>query len=304
MPATIAICTHNRSEYISATIDSVLALVGIETQDILIIDNASTDNTAQIAMQYAEEHSNLRVVSEPVLGIANARNRAIDEAINDAIVFLDDDAIASSGWLQAHLRTLEIGYVCSMGPVFLNWQYKKPSWMTARMESLYSAYNRGASDLDLSPTDYLLTVNAAFNLQTLRDIGKFDKNLGHQGRNLYGGEDNDIFQRLYESGNIVRYTAGAVVVHNVLPERLKVFWIVKRFYYNGIGKSLLNARSTKSGDRIVYDLRILIMYILRLYRPSISRLCDLAETSGRLVGDLRVFRSEKLLKRYIRTIDS
>jgi glycosyltransferase involved in cell wall biosynthesis len=60
--------------------------------EVIVVDNASDDDTRQVAQ--IEENRlgiNLRVVNEPQLGISSARNRGIESATGDVIIFIDDD---------------------------------------------------------------------------------------------------------------------------------------------------------------------------------------------------------------------
>ncbi len=54
--------------------------------DILVVDNASTDRTGEAARD-----SNVRVIQEPVRGVANARNAGARTAPGDILVFIDAD---------------------------------------------------------------------------------------------------------------------------------------------------------------------------------------------------------------------
>ena len=99
------ICTHNRAQYLGAAIDSLLAqtLTNIE---VIVIDNASTDATAEV-VQTRLSDARLRYVYEAKLGLSTARNTGAQLAKGDILAYLDDDAEASPQWLASLLEVYE-----------------------------------------------------------------------------------------------------------------------------------------------------------------------------------------------------
>ncbi|GAP94545.1 hormogonium polysaccharide biosynthesis glycosyltransferase HpsE [Leptolyngbya sp. NIES-2104] len=71
--------------------------------EVLIVDNNSTDNTAEIIQKYQAQWlpcSELRCVLEPQQGAVIARKRAIQEAKGTFIGFLDDDNLPALDWIE------------------------------------------------------------------------------------------------------------------------------------------------------------------------------------------------------------
>ncbi|MGB9902665.1 glycosyltransferase family 2 protein [Methanothrix sp.] len=100
--ALVSIITpcHNSSEFISQTIDSVLAQT-YGNWEMIIVDDCSTDSTVQIVEDYLKKDSRIRLIRlGRNCGPAVARNRAIEEARGRYIAFLDSDDI----WLPEKLE--------------------------------------------------------------------------------------------------------------------------------------------------------------------------------------------------------
>jgi glycosyltransferase involved in cell wall biosynthesis len=105
---TVAIRTHNGEKLLPKLLE--LLKQQIETDDIswevIVIDNNSTDCTAQIIAEYQfqwQEKYPLKYYFEPQQGAANARKRAIQEAKGALIGFLDDDNLPREDWvIQAY----------------------------------------------------------------------------------------------------------------------------------------------------------------------------------------------------------
>ena len=91
---TLAVPTHNRAATLGETLASLAAQrlpAGIETECI-VIDNNSTDRTPAVVEEVAARAPfAMRRVFEARAGSSFARNRAVDEAAGDLILFIDDE---------------------------------------------------------------------------------------------------------------------------------------------------------------------------------------------------------------------
>lgn len=88
---TVHICTYNRADKIAKAIDSVLAQTYTNLQ-ILIMDDASTDETSAVVRKYLENDSRIEYYSnENNLGITKNRNRALSLSKGQYIAVLDSD---------------------------------------------------------------------------------------------------------------------------------------------------------------------------------------------------------------------
>jgi glycosyltransferase involved in cell wall biosynthesis len=83
---TAAIPVRNGEAYLAEAIESVLTQTRAPSQ-VIVVDNGSTDASAEIARRYAE----VEVVFEPRAGIGSARNAAMRAARGTHIAFLDAD---------------------------------------------------------------------------------------------------------------------------------------------------------------------------------------------------------------------
>lgn len=106
---SIAICCYNSAERIARTLQAAFNLrIPEDTQvEILLINNNSTDRTAEVALATsADFHSSsilFRMVNEPTPGQMYARKRAIKEARFELILFCDDDNSLQQDYLvNAH----------------------------------------------------------------------------------------------------------------------------------------------------------------------------------------------------------
>lgn len=89
----------NGERFIRDAIESVLAQ-SYRNWEMLIVDDGSTDGTAQVIAQYAARDSRIRSLSQPNRGQAEARNHALREARGELAAFLDADDL----WLGDKLE--------------------------------------------------------------------------------------------------------------------------------------------------------------------------------------------------------
>ena len=84
MLISVVVCTRNRARQIGEFLESVVALTPPSRADweLVLIDNGSTDGTAEVAERYADRLP-LRVVREDRPGLSNARNAGVAAACGD-----------------------------------------------------------------------------------------------------------------------------------------------------------------------------------------------------------------------------
>jgi glycosyltransferase involved in cell wall biosynthesis len=104
LSVSVVICCHNSARLLPNTLahlkrQRVSAAIDWE---VLIIDNASTDNTASVAERVWDDNglAPLRVVREDRLGLSYARERAFEEARFEIVCFVDDDNWINPDWVR------------------------------------------------------------------------------------------------------------------------------------------------------------------------------------------------------------
>src|SRR5215813_5826726 len=98
---SVVICTYNRLDHLVNSVESALhQTIDAANYEVIVVDNCSTDGTAEAIQKLIGEHPNLRYLYETRLGLANARNSGWQAAQGTYVAFLDDDAKAENNWLE------------------------------------------------------------------------------------------------------------------------------------------------------------------------------------------------------------
>jgi glycosyltransferase involved in cell wall biosynthesis len=112
----VVIPVFNGQETIVAALNSVLTGQGGWVRRIIVVDDGSRDETAEITRKLGS--SLIELVSTPNQGVARARNIGIEKSTAEWVAFLDADDVWMPGKLQAQLAAAQeygAGFVCGSG---------------------------------------------------------------------------------------------------------------------------------------------------------------------------------------------
>lgn len=191
--------------------------------EIVVIDNASTDETPQVVTEVAKTSPiAVRSFREDKQGIVHARNRGVAEAQGAWIAFFDDDQLADANWLvELHAAAIEKGVQCVGGAVTL----RLPEGTSRDLSPICRMLLGETVGRDTARWyDHRFTPGTG-NLMLHRDVfervGAFNPDF-HQ-----RGEDTDLFLRALSAGIRAWYTPAAVIHHVIPPERLSDAFLLR-----------------------------------------------------------------------------
>ena len=220
---TLIICTYNREKYIGPLLDSI-AKNDYPTSDyeIVLVDNNCTDNTREVCEQFATTHPEIRLryVVETEQGLSAARNKGIEEAQGDIIIYVDDDALVDADYIRiyaehfaTHPETMAAG-----GPIEPLYETEEPKWMSPYTKALLTAWmNYGDKVREYPNGRYPGGGNAAYRKVVFEKVGLFNTELGRKGSALLASEEKDIFDKMRALGMQVLYLP-TPVLHHIIPQ--------------------------------------------------------------------------------------
>lgn len=89
---SVIIPAYNGERFLAETLDCVLNQT-LKSVQIVIVNDGSTDSTADIIADYAKKHSNILPITQPNSGVSAARNNGIRNASGEYLLFLDTDDV-------------------------------------------------------------------------------------------------------------------------------------------------------------------------------------------------------------------
>lgn len=103
---TVIVPVYNSEKYLEAALDSIIGQ-SLKNIEIILIDDGSTDNSGDICDSYARKDNRIKVIHQANAGISRARNRGLEEARGQYVMFADNDDICLEGWLEKNYTCIE-----------------------------------------------------------------------------------------------------------------------------------------------------------------------------------------------------
>jgi glycosyltransferase involved in cell wall biosynthesis len=192
MTVGVIVCAYNEAPMLAACLYSLLSQTR-PPDDILVINNASTDDTAAVARAVP----GVRVVDEPAKGLVIARETARRHTTTDVLAYVDADCRAPISWLEhVEARFTSSRAVAVTGPYrFYDWDRSGRALIRIydllvappTHELVHSVLRWGA---------ILYGGNFAVRRTALEAIGGFDRSIE------FHGEDTNLGRRLTAVGAI------------------------------------------------------------------------------------------------------
>lgn len=258
MHLSIILPTRNRAPLLD---DCLASLVGqnlpADQFEVLVVDNGSTDYTAEVAQRNAIQIP-LRYLFEPEPGLHNARHAGLREANADILVFGDDDIVADPDWLLSIVEAFREPDIALVGgnnrPLF---ESPPPDWLdrwwqrpTGRRRAIshLSILDFGQGQFDIDP-GWIWGCNFSVRRSALLHAGGFHPDaMPAEDLRLRGDGETSVSDAIRRSGLRARFHSGASVWHRVSTARMTADYFQKRSYAQGISDSYTDLRR-RGGSR-------------------------------------------------------
>jgi len=188
---------YNTERFLGQALDSALAQTW-RNLEIVVVDDGSTDASAQIAYDYARRHPDvIRVIHQRNEGMVNARNTAMAAARGDCFALLDADDV----WLPHHLQECVAEFERSPRVVLVHADVERIDDRGNSLGRSPRVWNRLGSDAYRGlylRREHVVCPTAVFRREAIDAIGDFDVQF-----NRIGCEDRDLWLRMASIGRIV-----------------------------------------------------------------------------------------------------
>lgn len=298
---SVIIITRNRASLLPRVLESVINQdYEKEKYEIIVVDNNSDDNTTSIVEGFKREFPNkIHYAFEPKIGMSNARNRGVETAKGEILLFIDDDAIASTDWVTNHNNLYQSfpDIVATGGKIELTFISKRPKWISEELLVSLGYLDLSHMETIISFPYHPFGVNFSVKKEQLIKLKGFFEELENY------NDEKAFFYKLYLNNYKVGYSPKASVYHQIPASRLRKQIFVKRGIKQGISNikfiSIFDPiripRFTNELSKLLLDGLIIIRNIL-FYRDkySFAQIYYLCIRWGEILGiiDWRIRKNE------------
>jgi cellulose synthase/poly-beta-1,6-N-acetylglucosamine synthase-like glycosyltransferase len=197
---SIIIPAFNAAGRIDSCLKELCAQARPWDAEILVVNDGSTDNTAEIVHRYPK----VRLINQANAGPATARNRGAFATKGHILVFTDDDCVPANGWLDALLKPFDDREVVATKGAYRT----KQKGLIARFVQIeYEGRYRLMSRSD--SIDFVDTYSAAFRRDRFLEMHGFNPEFS-----LASAEDAELSYRMSARGWKMKFVPDAVVYHS------------------------------------------------------------------------------------------
>ena len=243
MKVSVIIPTYNRNDLLVQTLQGLVIMdtTGLDWE-VILVDNAGNDETAQLASTFSESLP-LKFIVEKAPGKNNALKTALGHANGDLFIFTDDDVIADPAWVRS---LVDAAGRWSSADLFGGRILPKyPEGMTAPNinDVVFMRIAYVITDRDQPEGEYSAGRIWGPNMMVRRrvfDQGMmFNTDIGPSGSNYVMGSETEFLHRAGDAGHIAVYVPTALVYHQIRPEQLTHSWLYGRAFRMGRSSAYL-----------------------------------------------------------------
>lgn len=289
---TLAIPTYNRAKYLPLILERLRSQVDVEnlSWEIIIIDNNSNDNTAEVIRSYQANwniNCSLNYFLEREQGITFARLRAVREAKGQLIAFLDDDNLPAPNWVkeavvfaQKHPHAGAFG-----GQIHGDFEVKPPENIE-RIQGLLAIRERGDQANLYDPINLSLPPGAALVFRKKAWEENIPNELifkGRLGKLKVAGDDFELLLHLHKAGWEIWYNPAMHTYHQIPHWRLEKDYLITLARGCGLSICQLRLINASNWQKPIMFIKIFLSNLRRLLKHIIKYRTQLNNNTVALV---------------------
>jgi glycosyltransferase involved in cell wall biosynthesis len=197
MKVSLYIPCYSAEKHIGRCIEGVLRQT-LPPDEILIIDDGSTDKTVEVASKYP-----VRIIKHEVnKGLAAARNTGVLNAKGEFVASIDVDCVPEPDWLERLINRFTSDNIAGVGGRLIE---KNVTTIANKWRSEHMRQNHGDKFLREAPS--IFGNNNVFRKEAITSVGLYEE------RYKTNYEDMDLSKRLRKAGYTLIYEPEAIVWH-------------------------------------------------------------------------------------------
>ena len=244
---SVIIPARNEEKEIGRAIESILA-TKYSSFEIVVVNDGSTDGTAEIVRDYMKRHSNIQLINfEEGHSAAFARNRGAEKATGEILVFLDADTPFSTNFLKEINQDFKNSKIDGIGN-------DKRNTHTNFLSRLLSLLAYRSPLLAQMKKGTIVEENVSFNIfvvrrKTFLELGKFNEKIFYY-------EDTEFTERFFKKGHRAVWNPD-IVFYSAQPDTLKDFY--RQYKWSGKGISTIEDRRDRLKKALYNFLKVIFI---------------------------------------------
>lgn len=242
---SVVVPTRDRADQLYTLLRHIFRQsLAMERFELIVVDNGSTDHTADVCTSMTPMLPNMRVIHDPRPGLMVGRHAGLAEARADVVVFCDDDIIPDRGWLEAYVEAFADPRVAlAGGPALPAFEATPPAWIKHFVRDLpvggstishLSLIDMGSQARPVPPR-LIYGCNWAARRVDLLAVGGFlPDGVPNELLRYRGAGETGTAERMVVAGFHAQYVPGARVQHVVPAGRLTLDYLASRGFSQGV----------------------------------------------------------------------
>ncbi len=263
----VCIATYKRPHLLEKLLQSITeqSIINSIYLRIIIIDNDPEQSADNIVKSFFDKKDFVYIYDvQPEKNISLTRNKALDYTNAEYIAFIDDDEWADPTWLESLLTTSQqFNADCVFGPVTPIFATTEPDWIIKGGFFIQNINAITGTNVQMGSTNNVL-IKAT---PQIKNLLKFNLVYG-----LTGGEDTELFHRLYFNDAKLIWCNEANVYEFIPKDRMTLDWLIKRSLREGqvfskifYSEKNLLIKAIQLLKRISYLLTLIIIFPFALF---------------------------------------
>lgn len=278
--ATVVIPARDAEATLGQQLDALARQTMHEAWEVLVIDNGSTDRTAELALSYRGPVPGLRVLRCDRRGANASRNVGAAAAVGEYLLFCDADDVVDAGWVEAMISALREGHPAVGGRI-------DDDALNERGDDRRITRHPPGVPVTAGFLPRAITANLAVTKHAWASVGGFNEEYD------YGSTDTEFCWRLQLAGFPLSYDERAVVAYR---HRGTLLEVARKHYRTGLARARLYRDYRSSGmpqprlagafvrwARLVFEMAFALVSVRRRW----TWVAQAAGAVGRLVGSAR-----------------
>lgn len=268
--ASVIVPTHGRAAFLADVLTCLASqeLTSPRTYEVIVVDNSPENSRDALLWKRPGWDPRTVYLTEPRVGLHHARHAGARAARGGILVYVDDDVLMDSTWLDAILDGFDDDDVaCIGGPVRARWEEGfPPSWLAEVSADYLSLLDYGSKPRNLEPPLCVNGCNLAVRRDALLYAGGFRPDVFSKKRHLWLGGDGEagMIRCLHQLGFTVRYEPKAAVQHRVTDTRGSRGYARHRARVEGVEHSFIWTREKRpSGVRSLWSSCGCLRHVLK-----------------------------------------